>query len=62
MCIILLLSGLLLAVSGLFLIGGYLEHRKSLLILDNLAYIILRIQKKWEEEQKEFKHEGTDTD
>ena len=53
---ILFLSGLLVAVSGLFLIGGYLEHKKSLLILDNISDLALmahRIIQKWDTKCKE---------
>ncbi|MBR0076326.1 MAG: hypothetical protein IJP96_11290 [Synergistaceae bacterium] len=41
---ILWLSGLLVAVSGLFLIGGYLEHKKALFILENLSFIIFELE------------------
>ena len=59
---ILFLSGLLVAVSGVFLISGYLEHKKSLLILDNLSYLIFKINQEREEKYKAAKHEGTDAD
>ena len=58
---ILWLSGLLVAVSGLFLIGGYLEHKKSLLVLENLAYILFKIQPDMDAAWRE-KHERTDAD
>ena len=62
MNIILLLSSLLVAVSGCFLISGYMAYQKSLLILENLSHLIFKINQEWEKERKEFKHEGTDAD
>lgn len=60
---ILWLSGLLLLVSGLFLLAGYQEHKRSLLVLDNISYLILNVIQ--EHEEKRYgteKHEGTDTE
>lgn len=48
---ILWLSGLICAISGLFLIAGYLEHRKALLVLDSII-----------QDSEGKKHEGTDVD
>lgn len=49
---ILYLSGLLVAVSGLFLLAGYIEHQKAIQLMDNLSdYIFGNV-----------KNEGTDTD
>ncbi len=49
---ILFLSGLLVAVSGLFLLAGYIEHQKAIQLMENMSdYMSVRV-----------KNEGTDTD
>lgn len=47
---ILILSGLLVAVSGLFLIAGYIEHQRAIRLMENLSDFIFGAAK----------HEGTD--
>ena len=49
---ILWLSGLLVAVSGLFLWVGYIEHQRAIRLMENLSDFIFGAAK----------HEGTDTD
>lgn len=49
---ILFLSGLLVAVSGIFLIAGFLEHQKAIQLMENLSDFIFGVAK----------HEGTDTE
>ena len=49
---ILFLSGLLVAVSGLFLLIGYIEHQKAIQLMENMPdHMSVRV-----------KNEGTDTD
>lgn len=48
----LFLSGLLVAVSGIFLIAGFLEHQKAIQLMENLSDFIFGVAK----------HEGTDTE
>ena len=48
----LFLSGLLVAVSGFFLLFGYIEHQRAIQLMENLSDFIFGVAK----------HEGTDTD